>query len=45
MGTRQESSTVLYTFPCSQPVEKQRESIQDTEDEALGKEVSSKARP
>lgn len=36
---------MLYTFPCSQPVEKQRELIRDTEDEALGKEVSSKARP
>lgn len=45
VGTRQESSTVLYTSPCSQPVEEQRESIQGTEDEAVGEEVSSKASP
>lgn len=28
---------MLYTFPCSQSVEEQRESIQNTEDEALGR--------
>lgn len=35
----------LCTSPCSQAAEEQRESIQGTEDEAVGEEVSSKASP
>lgn len=36
---------MLCTSPCSQAAEEQRESIQGTEDEAVGEEVSSKASP
>lgn len=36
---------MLYTFPCLQLLEKQRESVRDTEDEVLGKGVSSEASP
>ena len=36
---------MIYTFPCSQLLEEQRESIWDAEDEVLGKGVSSEAGP
>ena len=36
---------MLYTFPCSQLLEEQRELIWDAEDEVLGKGVNSEAGP
>ena len=45
VGTRQENSTVLYTSPCQQLLEEQREAVAHAEGEVLGKGVSSGARP